>query len=206
MCFSSGNAAAQASAQQSQLIQQQADKRNADVAAGKGAIDTAFSQFDPKYFDEYKKSYIGKYEPDLENQFGIAKDKLYATLAGRGTESSTAGINKQAQLSKTFNDSQAGIADSAADATNQLRSNVDSTKSNLYGLNASAADPSAAATGAQAASGSIANPALAPNLSNVFAAALGPLAQANRTDRTSLYPQAPWNTLASGNGSANYRG
>lgn len=211
MCFSLGgsnNAAAQAQAaatQQTALLDQQTAKRNSDISEGKTRIDDAFKQFDdPSYGDNYKKAYISNYEPQLDQQYGIAKDKLIATLAGRGTLDSTVGANQIAQTQKTYNDAQGNIANSAADAVNGLRTSIDSTKSNLYGMNASAADPSAAGVQAQAAAGSVMAPSAYPQLGNVFAAALQPFAAAQRSDATSLTPRLPWNTLATGTGSARY--
>lgn len=204
MCFSSGNQAQQQAQQQQSLIDQQAAARNSAISEGKGNIDKAFSQFDNGYFQKYRDAYKDRYNPQLDQQYGIARDKLTAALAGRGMEGSTTGANKFAQTSKTYNDAQAEIGDSAANAANGLRSNLDQTKSNLYGLNISAADPAMAAAQAQAAVGSVPNPALGPNLSNIFGAALGPLANANNADRTSMNPQFSWNKLASGPGNAHY--
>jgi hypothetical protein len=37
-------------------MEDQPCKHNADVAAGKASIDSAFGQFDPAYYDRYKQT------------------------------------------------------------------------------------------------------------------------------------------------------
>jgi hypothetical protein len=139
--FSNDQPYVAAANQQTKLMEDQQAKHDADVAAGKASIDSAFGQFDPAYYDRYKQTYLDAYNPQLNDQYGIAKDKLISTLAGRDTLESSVGANALAQLDKTRNNAEIDIGNSATDAANGLRSKVDSTKSNLYGLNASSADP-----------------------------------------------------------------
>ena len=80
----------------------------------------------------------------------VAKDKLLATLAGRDTLESSVGANALSQLDKTRNNAAVDIGNAATDASNGLRSKVDTTKTNLYSLNASAADPLTSASRGQA--------------------------------------------------------
>jgi hypothetical protein len=63
----------------------------------------------------------------------------------------------------------------------RLRSKVDSAKTNLYSLNASAADPLATASQAQSQAGAIVSLQSYPTLNDVFAGALAPFATAART-------------------------
>jgi hypothetical protein len=191
-------------AQQQQQIQAQEDTRKAAVGQGKSSIDSAFSQFDQPYFDNYTKSYTAAQDAPLADQYGIAKDQLTAALAGRDTLESTGGINALSQLDKTNQDAQAGIGASAVDATNQLKTNVNNSKNSLYAENNAAADPLAAASQAQATSGAIVAPQSAPTMSNVFAGALAPFATAQKVNSQSLYPNnsLSLNAPLSGNGSS----
>jgi hypothetical protein len=63
-------------------MEAQQAKHDADVASGKKRIDDAFAQFDERYFDNYKRSYLDVYNAQLTDQYDIAKDKLVGTLAG----------------------------------------------------------------------------------------------------------------------------
>lgn len=187
--------------QQQQATQAQEDKRQAAIGEGKKSIDSAFSQFDQPYFDNYTKTYTTAQNGELADQYGIAKDKLIAALAGRDTLESTGGANAISQLDKTNQDAQAQIGSNAVDATNQLKSNVNNAKTGLYNQNINAADPLAAASEAQATAGTIVAPQSVPSLSGVFASALQPLATAQKVNNGSLYPSQNFNAPLSGSGS-----
>ena len=186
MCFNNGAPAA--ANPQTQLLEQQQAKHDADVAAGKKSIDDAFGQFDQGYFDAFGKSYNDAYQPQLTDQYGIAKDKVTALLAGTDQLGGSVGNDTEAQLYKTYANNQSDIANKAADATNTFRANVDASKSNLYQMNAQAADPASMATQAQATAGTIVAPASYPTLGNVFADALGSVATATKANSTSMNP------------------
>jgi hypothetical protein len=124
----------------------------------------------------------------LNDQYGIAKDKLISALAGRDTLESSVGANALSQLDKTRDNAAVDIGNAATDASNGLRSKVDSTKSNLYSLNASAADPLTSASRAQSEAGAIVSPQSYPTLTDVFAGALAPFATGVRTNAQSQNP------------------
>lgn len=188
MCFSSDNGAAAAAQQQTQMLEAQQAKHDSDVAAGKTSIDNAFSQFDQPYFDKFGQAFQNNYQPQLTDQYGIAKDKLTAMLAGTDQLGSSVGNNSQAMLDKDLAYGQSDIANKSADAENNFKTSVDNTKSNLYNLNASAADPEMMAQQAQAQSGAIVAPQSYPTLSNYFGDALNSVATATKANQGSMYP------------------
>jgi hypothetical protein len=149
-------------------MEDQQRKHDEAVASGKASIDSAFGQFDPAYYDRYKQSYLDAYNPQLNDQYAVAKDKLISALAGRDTLESSIGANALSQLDKTKHNAEVDIGNAATDASNGLRSKVDSAKSNLYSLNASAADPLATASQAQSQAGAIVSPQSYPTLTDVF--------------------------------------
>jgi hypothetical protein len=191
VCDIFGNAAADAAQQQISMIEAQQHRHDQAVAQGKSSIDKAFEQFTPDYFNKYKQSYIDAYNPQLKDQYGIAKDSLTASLADRDILESTPGANAFGQLSKTLNNTEAEIGNRATDASNGLRATVDNTKTNLYGLNANAADPLTVAAQAQAQSGAIVSPQSMSPLGNVFAGVLGPYAAAQKTNQSGMTPSSP---------------
>lgn len=190
MCFDSGgdNGAAAAAQQQTQMMEQQQAKHDSNVAAGKSSIDSAFSQFDDPYYAKYSDTYKNNYDPQLADQYGIAKDKLTAALAGRDTLESSVGANSLAQLDKTNENAQTDIANNATSAANTLKGNVDSTKSNLYAMNASAADPLTAASEAQSSAGALVSPQSYPTMTDIFAGSLAPFASGVKTNSQSMNP------------------
>ncbi len=190
MCFGGDNGAAAAAQQQTQMLEAQNAKHTADVTSGKQSIDKAFSQFDQPYFDTVGKAYEGVYQPQLLNQFGIANDKLTAMLAGNDQLGGSVGNNAQAMLNKDLAFGQTDVANKSRDAENTFKASVDSTKSNLYNLNAQAADPEMMAQQAQAASGAIVAPQSYPTLADYFSPALSSVATASKANSQSLYPAA----------------
>jgi hypothetical protein len=213
--FGGDSAASAAAAAQAQIdmMEKRQKQHDAAVLSGKGAIDDAFKGFNDDYYGNYQKSYVNNYEPQLDDQYGRARGKLTAILAGRDTLDSGIGADALAQQSKTYQGAQADIANRAADATNGLKSTVSNTKGQLYANNVNAADPLAAASQAQASAGALVNPAsYGGQLSNVFADGLSAFWTANNANKQSANASNlfPWNAqqqygsappLASGQGS-----
>lgn len=176
MCF--GNSALkksqQEAARQQAELQRREDERQQNILAGRDSIDEAFSQFDDNYFNDYQNTYQSTQLPGLDDQYGKARGKLIAALAGRGTLESTAGANAVADLQKTNDDTRVDIGNRAVDATNQFRGSVDSAKTDLYSLNSQVADPQLVNARAFGSASAIAAPSASP-LGDVFASALKPV-------------------------------
>ncbi len=149
-------------------------ERQFGVKLGQSAIDNAFSQFDDGYYDGYKSDYTGFYYPQVETQFTDAQDKLTAALAGRGLTESTVGADAFADLTEQYNDTRTNIGNEAADAANNLRGEVEKSKSNLYSLNEASADPSAANAQAVGQATALVQAPEYNELGDVFAAVLAP--------------------------------
>jgi hypothetical protein len=204
---SKGNDAAQ-QAQQMQAQQAAAEAaRQERIREGQGGIDKAFGQFNPAYYDKFRQSFSNFYTPQVADQYARAKDKLVATLAGRGMHESTVGAAKYGDLEKTRTTALTDIGNKGMDASNDLRSKVEGAKTNLYGLNVGASDPAMMASQAQGAAASIAAPSLSP-LGQVFSSTLQGFATMNKADANSMRPAMPWNQYGtaslSGRGSALY--
>lgn len=193
MCFGGGGGGDGGAAEQQAKLDAKEAKRQEDIKAGQGKIDEAFSQFNPAYYDKFKTDYTGYYTPQIGQQYDIAKDKLAATLAGRGTLDSSVGANKFAQLDKTRALAEADIGNQSVDASNGLRKQAEDTKSNLYSLNQSAADPALASARAIGEASAITAPRALSPLGQVFASVMQPFATYNKADATSMQPRMPWN-------------
>lgn len=169
------------------------ETRQANIRAGQAGIDTAFGQFNPEYYDKFKEAYTGNYLPQIADQYAIAKDKLTATLAGRGTLESTVGANKFGELDKTRGNAQADIGNQATDASNSLKAKVEDAKSNLYTLNQSAADPQGVSAQAIGRATTLVAPQSLSPLGQVFASTLNSFGAFNKADGQSMSPSLPWN-------------
>lgn len=203
MCDESAPDNSAATQEQAAIAQQQA-QTDANITQGQQNIDSAFSQFTPAYYGGITSAYENAYDPQLADQYNIAQDQLTAQLAGQGMGQSSVGNNAQAQLAKTNEGEQATIADQGQNAAQSLESTVNNTENTLSAENQSAANPSLAASQAQAASGALVAPQTYPSLSNVFASALTPLASGAKaaSGAVNYTPYAQTTTPTSGNGSA----
>lgn len=152
MCLSTPKLPEDTSAQQAQVAN---DQRQAKITEGQGAIDSAFTKYDDNFFNGYQKNYVDNYNPQVDEQFGRAKEKLGYNDARRGMQDSTSGIFNRDLLNDSYGKQRQQIGANGVQAAEGLRSDVASQKSNLYALNASAADPTLISERASAAAGTI---------------------------------------------------
>jgi curved DNA-binding protein CbpA len=157
------------------ILAQQEAARQAKIEQGKSSIDAAFQQFGDPYFQQYQEQYGGFYNPQLEDQYTDARGTMTADLARRGMLESTAGAAKLADLFGTYNDQRTSIASRGANAANDLRRQVDQSKSSLYSLNEASADPDRINNEALASAKTLMAPPQFDPMTNVFAAALQPV-------------------------------
>lgn len=183
MCdvFGGGQPAASAANNQIALMEAQQRQHDAAVQQDTGAVKDAFSQFTPDYYSNFENTYENAYDPQLTDQYNIARDKETAQLAGTDQLEGSSGAYQMGQLDKAYGTAQGQIANSAADATNSLRSTVNNSENNLYSLANQAVDPLSFASQAQQSAGAIVAPQSYPTLGSVFGAALSPLASAATT-------------------------
>ncbi len=177
--------------------------RQQDVTTGRGKIDKAFTQFDDKYYNDYGQKYLDYYTPQLNDQYAQARGKLTAVLAGKGMGASTVGIGEQGRLTTTKDTAATTIANQAQDAKNTLKSNVEKSKSDLYSLNESAADPASINNRAIGeATALVAPPAFSP-IGQVFSNFLGNVVGGSQGATNPYYKpyQSPSFSGASGKGS-----
>jgi hypothetical protein len=188
-----------------ELAAQQAAQRQAQITQGQGAIDSAFSKFDDNYFNEYNKAYTANYDPQVDEQFGIAQKNLKYNVARRGMLDSTNAIDLNDRLNNSYGQQRQQIAADAIGATNNLKNAVQGQKSQLYALNESAADPTLAASNATAAAGTIPNTPQYSVLGDLFSglvnAGTGYAAGQSRNNPYITSGRAPGGYLPTGNGS-----
>jgi hypothetical protein len=198
--------AAQAAAQAAEMKAEE-EARQARIRQGQGIIDNSFSKFDDNYYGGYETAYKGYYNPQIEDQYSETADALTAALAGRGILESTVGAERFAKLAEKAADAKARVASEAVDARNSLRGKVEKTKTDLYSMNTSAADPSAIAARAAGEATALAAPQAYSELGQLFQAVLAPVAaysSAASNSRGGLFGNS--NPVPKGAGSSNYVG
>lgn len=136
-----------------EIARQQEEERQARIAEGQAKIDEQFAGFNDDFYNNYQNTYTNYYNPQLDDQYGDARKRLTLQLARTGNLTSSAGANQMGDLQEYYNNQRTDITNRGLNAVNDLRANIDSTKSQLYNDNRSAADPgNAAAAAASAAS------------------------------------------------------
>lgn len=142
--------------------------RQAIIEQGREKIDEQFAGFNDDFYNQYQQKYTDFYNPQLQDQYSDARNRLTLQLARSGNLTSSVGSKQMGDLQKHFNTQQTGITNQALDAVNKLRSNIDINKSQLYADNRAAADPGNAAQAAQAAAQSLQPTSPMSPLANTF--------------------------------------
>lgn len=156
-----------------QIARQQEAERQARIAEGQAKIDEQFVGFNDDFFNNYQQTHNDYYYPQIDDQYDDARKRLTLQLARTGNLTSSAGANQMGDLQEYYNDQRTNITNQGLNSTNELRSNIDSTKSQLYNDNRSAADPGSAAAAAASAA-SMLQPGMPESpLANMFASFFG---------------------------------
>jgi len=207
MCLSAPkNTAADEAAKAEAETRAREEKRQADITAGKVNIDNAYATFNDDYYGGYKDTYTGYYNPQVDDQYAQAKDKLTAALTGRGIYESSPGIAKMAELDKTYNQGRTQVANDAEAASRGLQSSVENSKTDLYALNQSSADPEGIGSRAVGQATALAAPQSFSPLGSLFAGLLSGFANTGQGGAGNLgnpyTSKTPSLYTASGSGSS----
>ena len=117
--------------QQAALTQQWQTGRAQEASSATDAINKAFAQFTPDYYSGYTKAYEQNYDPEVQRQYGVAKQNLLFGLARQGLDQSQSSATQQGLLAQELGRNTTDVANRAVDATNTLQSNVQGAKANL---------------------------------------------------------------------------
>jgi hypothetical protein len=155
--------------------QERARRRRINV--GEGAITRTFDRtFNPAYFSDFRNDYLGYYNPQVDEQFGDARQALRYDAARKGTLNSTAGQTRFSDLVGDYSRARQDVAANALAATNTQRANVNQNRNQLLAQNTAAANPNLAARSAVGSVGALtAAPTYSP-LADIFASALNSIA------------------------------
>lgn len=91
-------------------------------------VNSAFSSFDDKYFDTFKRDYVSYYNPQLEDQYSSAQDVLELQFARSGGSTNNAAQNRIRELNSAYAAEQEAIRKRAAEAVTGYRGSVDSAR------------------------------------------------------------------------------
>lgn len=187
MCFGSSAAddARKDAKKQAQQAAAAEAKRKADIAKGNKNIDAAFEQYNPAFYDQYRQTYVGNYNPEIDRQYSTSLGKLMASLADRGLDASTVGNSAIGDVTRTRDDARVKVASDAESAAGTVKGNVERQKTNLYSLNQAAADPEGIKARAIGEASSLAAPPAISPLGDLFASILAPYAMYQQANQNS---------------------
>jgi len=124
------------------------EERQRKITEGTGAINQQFARFDEPFFKNVEQAALDFYIPQLESQFGDAREKTIKRLAREGNLEASAGIGQLGDLTDTANLNRTLLADKSRALSGTTRANIEDTRSRLLGQLQATADPAAAATAA----------------------------------------------------------
>lgn len=151
-----------------QIAAQREAERQARITSGQANIDSAFSDFNDDFYQGYQDQYLDYYTPQLNDQYGDAVKRLTLQLAQTGNLTGSVGANQLSDLQKYYDTQTGSVTNRALSATNQLRSNIDNRKSQLYADNRASADPGSATSAAASAVAALQPAPPSSPLGNVF--------------------------------------
>lgn len=180
-------------------LRDQEAERQQNIAQGRTKIDEAFGRFDDNYYQGFANNFLNYYFPQIDEQYQNASGKSQAALVNRGIDQSTVGGGVFSNLLRERTRARTDVANNAASATQGLRGNVERTKTDLYNLNESAADPAAANARATAEATALVAPPTVGPLGQIFSAAMMPAMYGAQAYRNRA--PAPYTSPFGGNGS-----
>lgn len=143
-------------------------QRQQTIASGQQKIDANFSQFNPGFFSNYKSSIIGAEDPQVMQQYQRTGKNLTYALARGGNLQGSAAQQENQSLNNELGVQQSNLANKAQDATNTLKSNIQTQKGNLTNQLVASQDVSSTAESAAAQAAADRAPSVIQPLGNLF--------------------------------------
>eukprot|EP00752_Nemacystus_decipiens_P019185 g17241.t1 len=107
------------------------EARAAQIRQGSAAIDEQFSRFDDAFYDDRGEAYLDYYQPQLENQFQEAMNRLTFSLARAGTTNSSIAGKEIADLQSDYDLQLADLATRRDADVASLRGRIQDERSGL---------------------------------------------------------------------------
>jgi len=157
MCFGGGgnknqssanNAAADANLKLAQQQRQDEIDRQNRIKEGISNIDNAFAGFDDGFYSGKSQNYLNYYRPQVDQQYGEAKQNTLYQLARQGIVNSSAGAKVNSDLARDYGNQLQSIQSGANSYAQNVRSQVEQQRNNLVNQVTATANPTQAASAA----------------------------------------------------------
>lgn len=119
--------------------------RNGQLFTG---VENTGGGFNQAYYDKIRQGYVDYAMPQLQNSFSRAKDSMVYALDRSGLLGSSASIDKNAELSREYDQNSIDIQNKGFDIANNARRNVEDARSAIVSQLNATGDNQAAANAA----------------------------------------------------------
>lgn len=143
MCFGGGGSSAVE--EESRRAREQEDARQAEIRAGRAAIDQTFGQFDDQFFQGRREAFRDFAMPQLDQQFRDAGRALTFDLARSGLTNSSVRGEQSGRLQRLYDENRQQVDNEALSREQAARNAVEGARSNLVSLLQTTGDAQGAA-------------------------------------------------------------
>lgn len=130
--------------------------------------DATFEGFQPAFFDQRAKDYVGYALPQEAQQYRTNKEAITYNLANRGLSESSSAKNQFSNLERTASTAKQSIADSAIAQANQLKKEVEQARQQAIQQLYQTGDANLAASNAIGATAGLSQPSVFQPIANMF--------------------------------------
>lgn len=148
--------------------QQQENRRQKAITQGTASINSAFSGFNPQFYNQRQQAYVDYALPQLAQQYQTNRNQVGFNLANRGLLGGSAAQSQLSQLNLANKQGAQNISDSGLAQAQQLQQQIEGQKNQLLGQLYQSADPSGAAASATSTAAGFAQPSVFQPLANQF--------------------------------------
>lgn len=144
------------------------EERQANVRAATGRVNETFAKFDDGFYQGRERAFVDYANPQLDDQYARAREKLIFALADAGTTRSSVAAQKLADLERDYGLRKIEVADQARGYAQQARGDVESARGDLIRQATATGDAALAGTAATNEASRLASAQVFSPLGQVF--------------------------------------
>jgi hypothetical protein len=149
-------------------IQQEQQRKERLIRQGSGQIESAFSGFNPQFYQGLQQNYLASTLPQLARQYQTTQGQLSNTLSNQGLLRSSAARNLGSSLQVQNAQNIGQVGNQATQAVQDLQKQIQQQKSNLLAQLQVSTDPTSTAQQAAGIASQYQAPSLVQPLGNLF--------------------------------------
>lgn len=160
------------------------ERRQNRIREGTAAIDSTFGQFNDDFYSGIARSFVDFARPQLDEQFGEAREQTTFDLTRRGMLDSSNRADRFGKLDSRYNLELDSITDQGQQFATEARGNVENARADLLGMLNATGDNVAASQGALARANIVSRPPAFSPIGQLFQDATSGLAQQAALERS----------------------